>query len=248
MYVIGMVFGQGKVSPKHWRNSIFAGILLFVIGNGALVWALQYIDSGIVALMVAFEPLIVVVFQWKLKGRKPGLDTMGGIALGIIGMALLVGQPEFVSDPHWMTAVVAIFFGLVSWAYISVWLADADLPNSVFQSAAMQMLSGGLILMAIALIAGDFPKFHFSEVPGKAWWSLAYLIVGGSVLAFTAYNYLVKKVSPEKAVTNTYVNPVVALFLGWWLNSEKISGQSLLASVLLLGGVFLINARLFLRK
>ncbi|MBK8491362.1 MAG: EamA family transporter [Saprospirales bacterium] len=248
MYVIGRMAGQAKVTALHWRNALFAGILLFVIGNGALVWALQYIDSGIVALMVAFEPLMVVGFQWKMRGRKPGWDTLFGIMLGIIGMLLLVGQPEFVADPHWMTALIAIFIGMIGWAYVSVWLTEAEMPNSVFQTAALQMLTGGAVLLLIALLHGDIQAFHLAEVTNKAWWSLGYLIIGGSILAFTAFNFLLKKVATEKVVTNTYVNPVVALFLGWWLNKEHISNQSLLASILLLGGVILINSRLIRRK
>ncbi|MFZ2899665.1 MAG: EamA family transporter [Saprospiraceae bacterium] len=248
MYGIGMAMGQAKVTARHWRNATWAGIMLFVVGNGAVVWALQYIDSGIVALVVAFEPLIVVGFQWKMQGIKPGWNTLVGIALGVIGMVLLVGQPEFVADPHWMTAMAAIFLGMVAWAYISVWLSGADLPNSTFQSAALQMIPGGVILMAIALINGDMAEFSLAAVAPRSWWSLAFLVVCGSILAFTAFNYLLKKVPTDKVVTNTYVNPVVALLLGWWLNHEKISGQSVAASVLLLGGVVLINSGLLFGK
>lgn len=248
MYGIGMAVGQTKVSRLHWRNAAFAGLLLFVIGNGAVVWALQYIDSGIVALVVAFEPLIVVGFQWKMQGVKPGWNTLVGITLGVVGMLLLVGQPDFVADPNWMAAMAAIFVGMLAWAYISVWLSDADMPNSTFQAAAIQMLTGGVVLMAIALIHGDINEFQISQVTGRAWWSLGFLVVCGSILAFTAFNYLLKKVSTDKVVTNNYVNPVVALFLGWWLNHEKISGQSIAASVLLLGGVVLINSGLLFGK
>jgi drug/metabolite transporter (DMT)-like permease len=248
MYLLSLFLGQARVTARHWRNAFFAGILLFVVGNGALVWALQFIDSGIVAMMIAFEPLVVVGFQWKMRGVKPGWNTLWGIVLGVFGMVLLVGQPNFVSDPNWMMALVAILLGIIAWAYISVWISEADMPKSTFQTAALQMLTGGAALLVIAVFTGDYKAFQFAEVTNRAWWSLAYLIIGGSILAFTAFNYLLKKVSTEKAVTNTYVNPVVALFLGWWLNSEVISNQSLLASVLLLGGVFLINSGLFRRK
>jgi len=248
MYVLGRVAGQERVSRKHWRNGLFAGLLMFVVGNGAMVWALQYIESGILAMIVAFEPLIVVGFLRMIRRRKPGAETLAGIALGIFGMALLVGQPDFVSNPKWVIALVVMFFGITAWAYVSVYLVDADLPKSPFQTSAIQMLPGGLILLAISFFAGDFSDFHLRDVPERAWWSMIYLIIGGSVLAFTAYNFLVRTVSPEKVVTNTYVNPVVALFLGWWLNAEKISGQSLIASALLIGGVFLINLRLLKRN
>jgi drug/metabolite transporter (DMT)-like permease len=241
MYLIGRAVGQARVTRRHWRNAAWAGLMLFVIGNGAVVWALQYIESGIVALVVAFEPLIVVGFQWKMRGHKPGMNTLAGIALGVVGMILLVGQPEFVADANWMAAMGAIFVGMLAWAYISVWLADADLPNSTFQSAALQMLTGGVVLLAIALVHGDYQQFQLAQVTGRAWGSLAFLVVCGSILAFTAFNFLLKKVTTDKVVTNNYVNPVVALFLGWWLNHEAISAQSLIASVLLLGGVVLIN-------
>jgi drug/metabolite transporter (DMT)-like permease len=248
MYVIGLALGEGRVSLLHWRNATFAGVLLFVVGNGALVWALQYIDSGLVALMVAFEPLIVVAFQWAMRGRQPGWETLLGIALGIAGMGLLVGQPQFVADPHWLTAVIAIFFGMIAWAYVSVWLVTAEMPQSIFQTAALQMLTGGVILLLVALLAGDFARVDVDAIPPRAWGAVAFLVFFGSIVAFTSFNYLLKKVSTEKVVTNTYVNPVVALLLGWGFNNESISGQSIAASVLLLGGVALINARFTMKK
>ncbi|MCB0625688.1 MAG: EamA family transporter, partial [Saprospiraceae bacterium] len=138
----------------------------------------------------------------------------------------------------------AIFLGMLAWAYVSVWIPTADLPNSNFQSAALQMLSGGVLLLVISVFTGDIARFDWTQVSERSIRSFIYLILGGSILAFTSFNYLLKNVATEKVVTNTYVNPVVALFLGWWLNHEQVSSQSVFASVLLLGGVVLINTKI----
>ena len=244
MLLVGLALKQAKVTARQWRNAFIAGFLLFVVGNGALVWSLQYIDSGIVALVVAFEPLLVVLLQWKMRGRRPTIDTLIGIFLGVIGMGLLVGQPTFLADPNWLVGLGAIFLGMLAWAYVSVWIPTADLPNSNFQSAALQMLSGGVLLLVISVFTGDIARFDWTQVSERSIRSFIYLILGGSILAFTSFNYLLKNVATEKVVTNTYVNPVVALFLGWWLNHEQVSSQSVFASVLLLGGVVLTNTKI----
>ena len=164
MLLVGLALKQAKVTARQWRNAFIAGFLLFVVGNGALVWSLQYIDSGIVALVVAFEPLLVVLLQWKMRGRRPTIDTLIGIFLGVVGMGLLVGQPTFLADPNWLVGLGAIFLGMLAWAYVSVWIPTADLPNSNFQSAALQMLSGGVLLLVISVFTGDIARFDWTQV------------------------------------------------------------------------------------
>jgi len=233
----------GKKSPTRAQiyNTLFAGLFLFAMGNGLVVWALQYVDSGIAALVVAFEPLIVVLMMWKMKNEKPTINTWSGIILGIIGMGLLVGQPEFINDAKWLWGIMAIFVALIAWGYISIWITDANLPESLLQSAALQMFFGGILMLIMGLLLGEYPLFDYQKIGARAFWSLCYLIIFGSIVAFTAFNFLLKNVSPTKIVTSTYINPVVALFLGYYLNKEGISSQSLLAAGLLIIGVISIN-------
>jgi len=241
MLMLGLLFGVKKVTKEQIKNSLFAGFMLFAIGNGMVVWALQYVDSGMAALIVALEPLIVVMMMWWMKAERPKWNSWVGVLLGMIGMVFLVGQPHLASNSQFLLGVVAILVALIGWGYTSIWMTDANLPDSLFQSAALQMLFGGLILLLISSVLGEYNRFNPDLLTSKVLWSLVYLIVFGSILAFTSFNYLLKKVSPTKVVTSTYVNPVVALFLGWWLNSEVINSQSFLATALLIGGVIFIQ-------
>lgn len=243
MFVLGLLFGAKKVTKEQWKNSLFAGFMLFAVGNGMVVWALQYVDSGMAALIVALEPLIVVMMMWRMKGERPKWNSWIGVLLGMIGMIFLVGQPHLASNSEFIFGVLAILIALLGWGYISIWMTDANLPDSHFQSAALQMLCGGFISFFISAVMGEFSNFNPELLTPKILWSLVYLIIFGSILAFTSFNYLLTKVSPTKVVTSTYVNPVVALFLGWWLNNELINGQSFLATALLIGGVIFIQGQ-----
>ena len=241
LYGYCMLIGKKSPTRTQVQNTFFAGLFLFAMGNGLVVWALQYVDSGIAALVVAFEPLIVVLMMWKMKNEKPTANIWAGILLGILGMGLLVGQPEFINDVNWLWGVAAIFAAIIAWGYISIWITDANLPESLLQSAALQMFFGGIVMLMMGLVLGEYPLFDYQKIGTRAFWSLGYLIIFGSTMAFTAFNFLLKNVSPTKIVTSTYINPVVALFLGYYLNKEGISGQSLMAASLLIIGVVLIN-------
>ncbi len=241
LYGYCMLTGKKSPTRAQVQNTLFAGFFLFAMGNGLAVWALQFVDSGIAALVVAFEPVIVVLMMWKMKNEKPTIYTWGGLFLGILGMGLLVGQPEFINDVNWLWGILAIFAAITAWGYVSIWMTDANLPESLLQSAALQMLFGGIILGIIGLLLGEYPLFDYQKIGTRAFWSLGYLILFGSIIAFTAFNFLLKNVSPTKIVTCTYINPVVALILGYYLNKEGISWQSILAAGLLIIGVISIN-------
>ncbi|MEO1714298.1 MAG: EamA family transporter, partial [Bacteroidota bacterium] len=232
-----------KITPRQWRHVAFAGLLLFVVGNGGLVWVLQYLDSGLTALFVSFEPILVIALQRVMQRKTPHWLTLLGIASGVVGMFLLAGQPSFYLNPMALIALVVIFLSIGSWAYISIWLPSSDRPPTHFHSAAVQMLTGGLLLIIIAAINGSLWTTSLRSLSPITWGSFVFLVFGGSIIAFTSFNYLLSEVSTEKVVTNAYVNPVVALFLGWWLNQEVISPQAFTATLFLLGGVFLIHQK-----
>lgn len=232
-----------RITRRQWLHGTFAGLFLFVIGNGGMVWALQYLDSGFAALLASFQPIMIIILQRAIQRKTPHWMTMIGIFSGIAGMILLVGQPSFYLNPESVAALVVVLLAIASWAYISIWLPDADRPATPFHSAAVQMLTGGAILLLIAGIHGSWASFSPLDLSPKVWGSFVFLVVFGSVIAFTAFNYLLGEMPPEQVVTNTYVNPIVALWLGWWLNQETVTYQALLASMLLLGGVFLIHRR-----
>lgn len=234
-------FSPIKITWNQFKNLAFAGLLLFGIGNGLVTWALQYVDSGITALVISLEPLVVAFMLWGYKKQKPQINTWIGIGLGILGMVLLVGQPKFVSSWEWMVGFSFIFIAMLAWGYISIWIASADLPKSVFQSASVQMILGGLMLLASSYSMQEIQYFDWSTLTTRAIGSWIYLVIFGSILAFSAFNYLLLKVSPTRVVASSYVHPVIAMFLGWWLNKEGISTQSILAAGILLTGVVFIN-------
>ena len=234
-------------SLVHWKNSAWAGFMFMALGTGLVVWAEQWVDSGMAALLVSFEPLVVVVLLWVMRGQNPELHSLLGVALGVLGMFLLVGQPQISADRNTLFGVAGIAFSLLAWGYASIYIGQANLPTSKMQSAGMQMMSGGVSLLLMSLIFGDYKQFAWENLTGKGIFSFFYLVVLGSLLAFSAFNYLLSKVSPEKVATTNYVNPVVAMFLGWSINNEQITTRSLLAAAIMLTGVFFINGR-FIKK
>lgn len=245
----GLLFGftllRGQPFPTltQWKNGVITGFLFLVLGTGLVVWSEQYIDTGLASLFVAFEPLVVVLMVWARRAQRPGWNSFFGVAVGIAGMLLLVGQPKISGDSQTWIGIAAISVAIIAWGFASLYVAEVELPRSRMQASAMQMLGGGVLLMLAGYLAGEHRSFSLEGVGARAWWSYTYLIFAGSILAFSAFNYLLVKVSPEKVATANYVNPVVALGLGWAFNNEQLSAQSLLAAALLLGGVFFINSR-----
>ncbi|MFT4667495.1 MAG: drug/metabolite transporter (DMT)-like permease [Polaribacter sp.] len=243
LYFISRSKNKSPITKIQLKNTIIAGFMFFAIGNGLVVWSLKFMDSGITSLVVAFQPLVVVFLMWSMRSQKPNRYSWAGVIIGLIGMYFLGEQPEFGSNPEWLIGVAAIFIALLTWGFSLIWMKDADLPDSIFQSAALQMFFGGLMMFVISLGLGEWTGFEIGAVPPIAIWALLYLIIIGSVLTFSAFNYLIKKVSPDKVSTSAFVNPVIALFLGAWLNSEFVSSQSVFAATLLLTGVLFINGQ-----
>src|SRR5690606_34165735 len=163
-----------------------------------------------------------------------------GVMIGIVGIFLLVSQKQIINQENSVLGMAMIFMCMVSWAYASLFVAKADLPANYFVNTGIQMFTAGMTLMLGSLVIGEvwtWPK----EWSNPVRYSLLLLILLGSIVAFTAFNYLLKVVSPEKVATSTYVNPIIALILGWSFLEEEISVQSIIAAVVLLTGVYFIN-------
>ena len=235
--------GRGIPKWELFRNALLIGILFLAFGTGGVIWALQFVDTGITSLVVAFEPLVVVLLLWVLQGKRPGRKTWLGTALGIVGMVLLVTQQTIITDRRTILGILVIGISILAWALASIYVSKIKLPQSKFQGTAIQMVGGGFALLFFGLVAGEFQHLSLAKIDAKESLALLYLIFFGSILAFSAFNYLLQNVSADKVATSNYVNPVVALILGWGFNEEIISGQSLLAAAVLLIGVFFINAK-----
>ena len=229
-----------KATKRQAGNCVIAGLLFFTLGNGLAIWALNYIKSGLSAIIIAMQPLIIVFIEWVALKKRPNRKTVVGISLGLTGIAVLVGQPEFATGTGPLLALGALLAALIAWGIATVWIPHADLPDSMFERVALQMLAGSVLLSVVSAVLGEHNRFCWSDVSQRAIYSVIYLIVFGSLAAMTAFNYLLVKVPPTKVVTNTYVNPVIAVILGWWLNNETVGWTTVLAGVLLLSGVYLI--------
>lgn len=231
-----------NITRKQLKNTVIAGFLFLTFGNGVVVWALKYVDSGFAALEISSQPLVILLLMRIMNGKKIQPMSLVGVVLGIIGIYLLVSQKEIISQENSILGMVMILLAMFSWAYGSLFVAKADLPLNYFVNTGYQMLMGGVMLLAGSIVFGET-----WSLPGS-WshptqFSMILLIIFGSIVAFTSFNYLLKTVSPEKVATSTYVNPIIALILGWYFLKEQITTQSVIAAVILLTGVYFINTR-----
>ena len=231
-----------KVSRAELRNSAIAGFLFLSLGNGLVVWALRFVDTGFAALEISAQPLLVLILMRILHGKKIQPMSIVGIILGMLGIYLLVSQKQIINQENSILGMIMIFVALLSWAYGSLFVSKSDLPKSYLVNTGYQMLIGGAIMMLVSFLLQE-------EWSSPANWttpttySMILLIIFGSIVAFTSFNYLLKVVSPEKVATSTYVNPIIALLLGWYFLEEVITLQSIIAAVVLLTGVYFINTK-----
>ena len=228
-------------SRRQWRNLTVTSFLFLTIGLGAVVWAEQYIDSGMTALFVAAEPLMVVLVLWGFERKRPRWQAFAGIALGVIGTIVLVGQDIVLEGEGALWGILAIVSAITAWAFGSVLTSRVELPEDQYQTAGLQMLLAGITSIPFMLFDTDWSAFELSAISGRSIWAWVFLVFFGSVLAYSAFLYLLRRVSPEKVASSTYVHPVVALTLGAFLGAEQITQQTLLACVILLTGVLFVN-------
>jgi len=227
-----------RPDARHWRNAAVAGGLMLVGANGCVAWAQQRVESGVSALIVGTVPLWMVTLPMLGRPpRRPLLAEVAGIALGFAGIWVLVdpGLGHGV-DPF---GAGLLLFAALSWAGGSLFARSARLPHSPLLGTAMQMLCGGALLVAAAGIKGEWGSFDPGRFSARSLVALAYLVVAGSLAGFTAYVWLLRVTTPAKATTYAYVNPVVAVFLGWALAGESVTAHTFLATGLVVAAVVL---------
>jgi len=241
-----LTFGIGKYQRVTWlqfKNALFAGILMLGIGGGFVFWGLQYLDSGFTALVISGQPLLIVFMMWGLQGKRPSKQAYLGILLGMLGIYLLVTQKAIVTNPNQWTGTLFVFASMLSWAYGSLFVGKNDMPKPQMTNSALQMIIGGTLLVIGSFLFESPQNIDWSQINSTTYGAMLYLIIFGSIIAFSSFNYLLSKVSPEKVATSTYVNPIVALFLGWMFRAEVITTQSMIAAGIMLTGVFFINTK-----
>lgn len=237
---------RGAAAPTagEWRMAIISGLLMIVGGNGAVVWAARTVPSGLISVIVATVPLWMVVIDWlRPRGQRPRLLVFVGIALGLAGIVLLIGPAALLGQESFdVFAAALVVAGSLSWAAGSIATRRGERPRSLLVSAALQMLAGGVAFVILAIVTGEFARFSIGQVSTLSLVGWFYLLGAGSIVGYTAYNYLLGTVSAAKAATYAYVNPVVALVLGWLFANEALSWRTGLAAVVILIGVAIITA------
>ncbi|HEX6434375.1 MAG TPA: EamA family transporter [Gemmatimonadales bacterium] len=234
---------RGHAAPtlKHWRSATVIGGFLLLGGNASVAWAEKTVPSGLAAVLIAVAPIWMVGLEWARGGPRPTRVVILGLLLGLAGVALLVsgrGSAESRVDPVGATILV---LASASWAWGSVVSKTAALPESPFVATSIEMIAGGVLLLLTAALAGQFHGFDVSRVSfeAAAWWG--YLVVFGSLVGFTAYIWLLGVTSIAKAGTYAYVNPIVAVLMGWAVLHEPVTMRMLMAAGVILVGVALVN-------
>lgn len=233
-----------RASFSQWPKALAIGALLLLGGNGGVTWAEKYIPSGFAALFVATEPLWVVVLNWGLSHKRPNGKVLLGVFIGLVGTALLVGdglKAGITDSAISLIAAGVVLFASFAWAAGSVYASRHPIKTSTSMAAGMQMISGGVLLLLLALVAGNFPQLNLAAASWVSIGAFFYLLVFGSLVGFTAYSWLLRNVSPARAATYAYVNPVVAVILGWLLASEPVTSRMVIAAAIIIGSVALIT-------
>ncbi len=242
LYPLARLRSNEKPTLRNWAATALMGALLLVGGNGGVSWAEQTVPSGVAALLVATVSLWMVLIDWlRPGGVRPTGRIVVGLALGFVGLGFLIGPTRLIGggrvDP--IGAMVLVFASL-SWATGSVFSRRLALPNSLLLGTAMQSLAGGVLLLLLGLVTGQGKALDLDGVTLRSALSLGYLVVFGSLLGLSAYNWLLGAVPPARVATYAYVNPVVAMLLGWAFAGEPLTFRTLAASAVILGAVILV--------
>ena len=232
-----------RPTRAQWKAVSVVGLLMLFGGNGAVVWAEQRVPSGIAALLVAIVPVWMVLLDWaRPQGKRPSAAVFIGLALGLAGLVLLVGPGALAAHGGVDTlGSLVLVAGSLFWASGSVYSRYGAHPRSAILTTGMQMLAGAAAFLLAAVLTGELHDFHPTAVSPASAIGLAYLVTFGSLIGFTAYVYLLRATTPAKASTYAYVNPVVAVLLGWAVAGEPVTARTLMAAAVILAGVAIIT-------
>ena len=239
LYAVVRARGAAAPSAGHWKTAAIVGTMLLVGGIGGTTWAIQRIPSGVAALLVAALPMWMVLIDAVRTASRPTLPVVLGLVLGLGGIAVLVGPNELGSEPVDTVGALAVLGATLSWSAGSIYQRGAETAPDSLVNVAMQMLVGGALLLALSAALGERPALEAASA--KSLLSLGYLVVFGSLVGYSAYVWLLDVSTPAKVSTYAYVNPVVAVLLGWWLAGETIDARVILAGVAVVTAVILMT-------
>src|SRR5229473_136424 len=229
-----------RPTRQQWLAGFALGALFFLIGHGTLHWAEQYVGSGLAALLIATEPMFILVLGWMMGRQKISPLSALGLGLGVAGVAMLTGAELTVKGSS-LLGLLAVLLGSLSWSAGVVISPRVKLPSDALGRTALPTICGAAMLLIAAGATGEFQATHWSSISMRSILGLVYLISFGSVVAFSSYTWLLQRVPPALVATHTYANPVVAVLLEWFLAHEPLTMRVVLASVAILGAIMLIR-------
>lgn len=242
LYVWSRSRGATRPTWRQWRNATIAGGFLLLGGNGGVVWAEQTVPSGMTALLVSILPFWLVIIEWaRPPRRRPSAAVLVGLVVGFLGLVVLIGPGDIGANGVSLLGAIVLILASLSWAIGSFWSRDADMPESGLLTTGMEMLGGGALLFLAGVVVGELSGFDVNAISTASWVGWVYLIVFGSLIGFTSYIWLLDKVSPAQIGTYAYVNPVVAVILGWAIAGETFSLRTGIAAVIVICAVALIT-------
>ncbi len=237
---------RGVPAPtrRHWRDGAIVGTLLLLGGNGSVAWAEQFVPSGVTALIIGSSPLFMVLTEWAWPGgSRPGTGVLCALLLGLGGVAFLAAPWESGGETLHLGGVLAILAGCLSWSIGSIYSRHAPSMPNLFMASALQMLCGSIALLLMSAGLQEWRDFELGQVSRASWLAFAYLVVIGSLIGFSTFVWLLKHTTPARVSTYAYVNPVVAVFLGWVVLDEPITTRTLIASAIIVTAVAIITTR-----
>jgi drug/metabolite transporter (DMT)-like permease len=235
--------GAPRPTRRQWGVAALVGTMLLGLGNGMVNWASQRVPSGVAALIVSSVPIWIVVVDWlRPGGVRPTRRVIVGLVLGSVGIVGLVWSAGTTQTPGArgagaLAACIGLILGSISWAAGSILSRQLRRQPHGMLATSMEMVCAGAALTVVSLLIGDFAGFSVSEVSSSTWWALAYLIIAGSLIGFSAYTWLLRVSTPPKVATYAYVNPVVAVGLGWAFAGERLAPSTFVAAAFLLAAV-----------
>lgn len=243
LYPWSRLRGASPPVRAHWLAAAVVGGLLLLGGNGGVVWAEQRVPSGLTALLIGTVPLWMALLDWlRPGGAKPNNGVLTGLVFGFAGIAMLAGPIELAGGDHVdLTGAAVLILASLSWAAGSLYSRRAQLPASPLLATAMEMLAGGALLLTASWLVGEWTGFESSALSLRSWLALGYLIVFGALAGFTAYIWLLRVSTPAHVSTYAYVNPAVAIFLGWAFAGEPLTARTLLAAAVIVAAVVIIT-------
>ncbi|MCA9732901.1 MAG: EamA family transporter [Deferribacteres bacterium] len=241
LYFVMRWRGVPTPSRREWRDMTIIGAFLFLGGNGGVVWAEQYVPSGLTSLLIATVSLWMVLLDWLWKGnQRPRLQAFLGIGLGLFGIALLVDPFNLGGERIHVAGAVMVLASAVSWAVGSIFARTARISSSVFMTSAVEMIGGGALLLLAGSFTGEWRGIQIEAISSASVFAFIYLVLIGSIIGITSYAYILQEVTADKASTYAFVNPVVAVFLGWLLADESVDGKIVAATMIIIFAVMLV--------